>query len=133
MSLYKTDQNTGQTLFRAWGLPAWPDYETDYYRWRDCGIFALPERGSYVEIHMAMRPADRWRCREAVKDVLHMIGPRTVCAPVLVTSGHVCNLARKFGFRYEATVRMAFLDGTEGDVIMMFRRVNNGWDRQCHQ
>lgn len=127
--LKKIDARTGQALFRAWGLPGWPDYCTDYYRWRDCAVFALPDHGEYVEIHMAMRPYQRWRCRDAVCDVLGLIGDREIHAPILATSRHVCNLARKFGFKYEKTVLMEFMDGSTGEIILMIRRQDNGWNR----
>ncbi|AXF76613.1 hypothetical protein LU631_09305 [Erwinia tracheiphila] len=126
MNLQKIDALTGQALFRAWGLESWPDYDTDYYLWCDCGVFALPDHGDYVEIHMAMQSGQRWRCRDAVRDVLVRIGDREVRAPILATSRHVCNLAKKFGFAYEKTVLMEFLDGSTGEVVLMIKGKNNG-------
>ncbi|MCX8958316.1 hypothetical protein EHW66_08890 [Erwinia psidii] len=120
--LQKIDALTGQALFRQWGLESWPDYDTDYYLWRDCGVFALPDRGDYIEIHMAMQIKQRWRCRDAVRDVLALIGKRDIHAPILSTSRHACNLARKSGFKYEKTMLMEFMNGTTGEVILMIKR-----------
>lgn len=125
----RIDTKTGCALMREYGLTSWPDVETRYYSWGGCAVFALPDCGEYVEIHMAMRRDERWRCRSAVADVLAMIGNREIHAPILMTSRHVRNLAQKFGFVYDSTILMEFAGGGVGEVILMIRRAENGRNR----
>lgn len=124
MTLRRIDSATGCALMREYGLTQWQDVDTTYYSWGGCAVFALPDCGEYVEIHMSMRPDQRHRCRDAVADVLALVGNREIRAPILATSRHVCNLARKFGFVYDSTVLMEFLDGSVGEVILMIKRQN---------
>ncbi|UAN49156.1 hypothetical protein KGP26_15245 [Serratia sp. JSRIV002] len=116
------DKITGSRLMRLWGVPSWPEIEADYLLWNGVGVFVLLDFGDHVDMHMAMKKGERHRCREAVADVLALIGPREVHAPILAECRHVCNLARKFGFEHERTERVEFTDGTSGDVILMIKR-----------
>lgn len=106
---------------RLWGVPSWPLIEGAYYLWEGCGIFVCMERGSHVDLHMAMRPKERRRCRDAVSDILNLIGNREIHAPIRTEHRQVCNLAHKFDFKYDKTVIMEFLDGSIGSVILMKR------------
>ncbi|MEY0957281.1 hypothetical protein AB7188_00050 [Providencia rettgeri] len=116
------DKVTGSQLMRLWGVPSFPEIDADYLLWNGVGVFVLLDFGTHVDMHMAMKKGDRHRCRDAVSDVLALIGDREIHAPILATSKHVCNLARKFNFEYERTERMTFTDGSVGDVILMIKR-----------
>ncbi|MGP1205309.1 hypothetical protein ACJ8J6_01250 [Serratia sp. CY47279] len=116
------DKVTGARLMRLWGVPSFPEIDADYLLWNGIGVFVLLDFGSHVDMHMAMKKGERHRCREAVSDVIDLIGNREIHAPILAECRHVCNLARKFDFEYERTERMEFTDGTYGDVILMIKR-----------
>lgn len=113
---------------RLWGIPSWPDVLADYFLWRGCGVFACMDFGSHVDLHMAMRRGERRYCREAVTDILSLIGDREIRAPILEDSQHVCNLARKFGFVETWRGSTEFTDGRTGGLIIM-TRFKNGRDR----
>lgn len=119
--LTKIDALTGQGLMRLWGVPSFPLVEGGHLLWNGVGIFVCIDFGDHVDLHMAMKPGERHRCRDAVSDVLAMIGDREIHAPIRVEHKQVCNLARKFDFKYEGTVIMEFLDGSIGNVIIMKR------------
>lgn len=119
--LTKIDALTGQGLMRLWGVNSWPDLVADYWLWDGCGVFVTIDEGDHVDLHMAMKKSERHRCRLAVSDVLQMIGRRVIYAPILMSSKHVCNLAKKFGFRHEWTKVVEFIDGTTGELILMKR------------
>lgn len=116
------DKITGSRLMRLWGVPSWPEIDADYLLWNGVGVFVLLDFGEHVDMHMAMKMCERHRCRDAVADVLALIGQREVHAPILAECRHVCNLAKKFGFVHECTKRVEFIDGTSGDVILMIKR-----------
>ncbi|AIN19822.1 hypothetical protein ACIOG3_04005 [Yersinia rochesterensis] len=121
--LTKIDALTGQALMRLWGVPSWPDiFNAHYFLWAGVGVFSLIDHGTHVDLHMAMKCGERHRCRDAVTDILKRIGNREIHAPILMSSKHVCNLARKFGFEHSGIIRMEFTDGTFGDVILMIKR-----------
>ncbi|KGD75279.1 hypothetical protein HA49_08595 [Tatumella morbirosei] len=126
--MQRLDAVTGSQLMRLWGVPLWPDLEADYLLWRDCGIFVCMDFGDHVDLHMAMRKGDRHKCRDAVSDVLSVIGDREVRAPILEESKHVCNLARKFGFVETWRGNTEFTDGRTGGLIIM-TRFKNGRNR----
>jgi hypothetical protein len=119
--LQKIDALTGQGLMRLWGVPSWPGVGGDYWLWHGVGVFIVIEKGAHVDLHMAMKKGERHRCRDAVADVLALIGPREIHAPIRIEHKQVCNLARKFGFHFDGVVIMEFLDGSIGNVIMMKR------------
>lgn len=119
--LTKIDALTGQGLMRLWGVPSFPLVEGDHLLWNSVGIFVCMDFGDHVDLHMAMKPGERYRCRDAVSDVIELIGDREIHAPIRVEHKQVCNLARKFDFKYEGTVIMEFLDGSFGNVIIMKR------------
>ncbi|WFQ80099.1 hypothetical protein PXH59_02650 [Xenorhabdus sp. SF857] len=117
----KIDMITGSQLMRLWGVPSWVNYPADYYLWQGCGVFVVIERGDYAELHMAMRKQDRYRCRDAVADILSLIGNRTIHAPILSVSKHVCNLAKKFGFHLQADDMVELIDGRREQLFLMVR------------
>lgn len=119
--LQKIDALTGQGLMRLWGVPSWPDVGGNYWLWHGVGVFVVIEKGAHVDLHMAMKKGERHRCRDAVADVLALIGQREIHAPIRVEHKQVCNLAHKFGFQFDGVVIMEFLDGSVGNVIMMKR------------
>lgn len=84
--------------------------------------------GSHVDLHMAMRKGDRHLCREAVSDILNIIGDRVINAPILEEKKHVCNLAKKFGFVETWRGQTEFIDGRIGGLIIMTRG-NHGRNR----
>lgn len=116
------DKITGSRLMRLWGVQSFPEIDADYLLWNGVGVFVLLDFGDHVDMHMAMKKGERHRCRDAVADVLAMIGSREVHAPILAECRSVCNLALKFGFVHERTEPMEFTDGTVGDVILMIKR-----------
>lgn len=120
--MFKIDALTGSALMRLWGVPSWPTVEGDYWLWHGIAILVVIDRGPYVELHMAMKQGERHRCRDAVSDVLDVIGKREIRALIRIEHRQVCNLARKFNFEYDCTLIMEFLDGTIGEVIQMIRR-----------
>ncbi|HFV9294517.1 TPA: hypothetical protein ACIAIE_004393 [Serratia fonticola] len=116
------DKITGSRLMRLWGVPSFPEIDADYLLWNGVGVFVLLDFGDHVDMHMAMKKGERHLCRDAVADVLALIGPREIHAPILAECRHVCNLARRFGFEHGRTERVEFTDGTSGDVILMIKR-----------
>lgn len=127
MNLQKIDALTGQALFRLWGVPSWPPIPVSYWLWARCGIFATIELGDHVDLHMAMQPGQRWRCRDAVRDVLALIGNREIHAPIRIEHKQVCNLAKKFGFRETWRGEVEYIDGSKGSLILM-KRYPNEWN-----
>ncbi|MBD2782401.1 hypothetical protein [Xenorhabdus szentirmaii] len=117
----KIDSITGSQLMRLWGVSSWVDYTADYYLWQGCGVFVVIERDSHVELHMAMKKDARHRCRDAVTDVLSLIGNRVIHAPILCASKHVCNLARKFGFHLQSDNVVKLIDGRSEQLFLMVR------------
>jgi hypothetical protein len=126
--LQKIDALTGQGLMRLWGVPSWPGVGGDYWLWHGVGVFVVIEKGAHVELHMAMKKGERHRCRDAVADVLALIGQREIHAPILIQSKHVCNLAKKFGFVETFRGVVDFIDGSSGELILMKRYANG---RHC--
>lgn len=118
------DMITGSQLMRIWGVSSWPNVQANYFLWNSCGVFVCLDFGSHVDLHMAMRQGDRHRCREAVSDVLSIIGNREIRAPILEESRHVCNLAKKFGFIETWRGNAEFTDGRHGGLIIMTRYKN---------
>lgn len=122
--LMKIDALTGQGLMRLWGVPSWPDIpNTHYFLWRGVGVFALIDHGTHVDLHMAMKRGERHLCRDAVEDILQVIGKREVHAPIRIEHKHVCNLARKFGFQEMWRGEVTYLDNSTGELIMMRKSV----------
>lgn len=121
--LTKIDALTGQGLMRLWGVHSWPSIDADYQMWNNAGIFALIDHGDHVDIHMAMKKGERHRCRDAVSDILNLIGNREIHAIIRIEHKQVCNLARKFDFKFDEVIVMEFLDGSIGNVIVMKRGV----------
>jgi hypothetical protein len=121
--LTNIDALTGQALMRLWGVPSWPDFDADYWLFDSCGVFVTIDHGSHVDLHMAMKPGERHRCRDAVADVLTMIGDREVHALIEMQYRRVANLARKMGFRHEGEFTGVRLDGSVTNVIKMVRYV----------
>jgi len=118
------DKITGSQLMRLWGVPSWPDIDGDYLLWNGVGIFVCLDFGTHVDLHMAMKPGERHRCRDAVSDVLTLIGRREVHAPIRIEHRQVCNLARKFGFKETWRGVVEYIDDTKGELIMMTRSAN---------
>lgn len=119
--IQKVDALTGQGLMRLWGVHSWPDAVGDYWLWHGVGVFVVIEKGDHVELHMAMKRSERRHCREAVADILAIIGNREIHAPIRVEHKQVCNLAFKFGFQFDGVYIMEFTDGTIGNIILMIR------------
>ncbi|MBY8080674.1 hypothetical protein KW484_05695 [Vibrio fluvialis] len=119
--LNRIDRYTGSQLMHLWGVHAWPLVKGNYYLWNDSGVFVVIERGKYVELHMAMKIGERHRCREAVTDILNLIGNREVWALISVTRKHVCNLAKKFGFIETWRGHALLFDGSIDETILMKR------------
>ncbi|CDG98049.1 hypothetical protein [Xenorhabdus bovienii] len=117
----KIDTITGSQLMRLWGVPSWVDYPADYYLWQGCGVFVVIERGEHVELHMAMKKGERHRSSDAASDILSLIGNRVIHAPILSTSKHVCNLARKFGFHLQSDDVVELIDGRREQLFLMVR------------
>lgn len=115
------DKITGSRLMRLWGVPSWPEIDADYLLWNGVGVFVLLDFGDHVDMHMAMKKGERHRCRDAVADVLALIGPREIHAPILAECRHVCNLARKFGFVETFRGVVEFIDSSTGELILMKR------------
>ncbi|TNL13808.1 hypothetical protein CYD30_01010 [Kosakonia cowanii] len=122
------DPLTGSQLMRLWGIPSWPDVAISYWLWDGCACFATYDHASHVDLHMAMRPGDRHRCREAVAEMLELIGEREIHAPIRIEHKQVCNLARKFGFVEAWRGEFEFIDDTTGTLILM-KRQPHGRDR----
>ena len=121
--LTNVDALTGQGLMRLWGVPSWPDFDADYWLFDGCGVFVTIDHGSHVDLHMAMKPGERHRCRDAVSDVLDLIGNREIHALIEENYRRVSNLARKMGFEHECEFDGVRLDGTVTNVIKMVRYV----------
>lgn len=121
--LTNIDALTGQRLMRLWGVPSWPDFDASYWLWDGCGVFVTIDHGDHVDLHMAMKPGERHRCRDAVADVLGMIGDREVHALIEDQYKQVTNLAKKMGFRHEGMFTGERLDGSVTKVIKMVRFV----------
>ena len=119
--MQRLDAVTGSQLMKVWGVPSWPDIDADYLIWRDCGVFACLDFGDHVDLHMAMRRDSRHLCREAVKDILSLIGNREIHAPIRIEHKQVCNLAKKFGFNEVWRGSVEYIDVTTGELILMKR------------
>lgn len=115
------DALTGQGLMRVWGVPSFPLVNGDYLLWNRAGIFVCMDFGDHVDLHMAMKPGERHRCREAVRDILALIGNREIHAPIRIEHKQVCNLARKFGFIETWRGGVEYIDDTSGELILMKR------------
>lgn len=115
------DKVTGSQLMRLWGVPSWPEVDGDYLLWNGVGIFVCMDRGSHVDLHMAMKPGERHRCRDAVSGVLALIGDREIHAPIRLEHKQACNLARKFGFTETQRGTVQYIDGSVGTLILMKR------------
>lgn len=121
------DAVTGSQLMRLWGIPSWPDFGADYWLWNGCCLFSTIDHGDHIDLHMAMRPGERHRCRDAVNDMLEMIGSREVHAPIRFEHRQVCNLAKKFGFVETWRGDVEYIDNTKGVLILM-KRFKDGRD-----
>lgn len=119
--LTQIDALTGQGLMRLWGVPSFPLINADYLLWRGVGVFVCLDFGYHVDLHMAMKPGERHRCRDAVSDVLALIGNREIHAPIRIEHKQVCNLARKFGFIETWRGVVEYIDDTSGELILMKR------------
>lgn len=115
------DKVTGSQLMRLWGVPSWPEIDGDYLLWNGVGLFVCLDFGDRVDLHMAMKPGERHRCRDAVSDVLQLIGNREIHAPIRIEHKQVCNLARKFGFIETWRGVVEYIDNTGGELILMTR------------
>lgn len=122
--LTQIDALTGQGLMRLWGVPSFPLVDADYLLWEAVGIFVCMDFGDHVDMHMAMKPGERHRCRDAVAEVLSLISNREVHAPIRIEHKHVCNLARKFGFIETWRGVVEYIDDTRGELILMKRFAN---------
>lgn len=109
---------------RLWGIPSWPDVDLRYLMWDGCACFATFDHGDHVDLHMAMKPGERHKCRDAVTSVLEVIGDREIHAPIRIEHKQVCNLARKFGFVETWRGQFEFIDDTTGTLILMKRHPN---------
>ena len=125
--LTQIDALTGQGLMRLWGVPSFPLVEADYLLWEGVGIFVCMDFGNHVDMHMSMKPGERHRCRDAVAEVLSLIGNREIHAPIRLEHKQVCNLARKFGFIETWRGVVDYVDDTSGELILM-KRFANGRD-----
>ncbi|MEQ9869200.1 hypothetical protein ABRP77_07945 [Pectobacterium odoriferum] len=121
--LTQIDALTGQGLMRLWGVPSFPLVDGDHLLWNSVGIFVCMDFGDHVDLHMAMMPKARHWCRDAVADVMALIGNREVHAPIRIEHKRVCNLARKFGFIETWRGVVEYIDGTSGELILMKRHV----------
>ncbi|MEI7219125.1 hypothetical protein WCT79_19195 [Pectobacterium carotovorum] len=119
--LTQIDALTGQGLMRLWGVPSFPLVGGDHLLWNGVGIFVCMDFGDHVDLHMAMMPKARHWCRDAVSDVLALIGNREIHAPIRIEHKQVCNLARKFGFVETWRGVVEFIDDTSGELILMKR------------
>lgn len=99
--LTNIDALTGQALMRLWGVESWADPGAEYALWNGCCVFAVVEQGTFIDLHMAMKRSERIRCRNAVSELLDVIGGREIRAPIISSNKSVCNLARNMGFHYE--------------------------------
>ncbi|WP_312412264.1 hypothetical protein [Pseudescherichia sp.] len=115
------DKVTGSQLMRLWGVTSWPETEGDYLLWRGVGIFVCLDFGDHVDLHMAMKPGERHLCRDAVADVLDLIGNREIHAAIRIEHKQVCNLAKKFGFIETWRGEVEYVDDTRGKLILMKR------------
>ncbi len=119
--MHQIDTLTGSQLMRLWGVESWPHVGGSYYLWNGVGVFVVIERGGYVELHMAMKKGEPHKCRNAVTDIISLIGGREIWAQISESRKHVCNLATKFGFietwRGDATL----FDGATDKTILMKR------------
>lgn len=122
--LTQIDALTGQALMRLWGVHSFPLVEADYLLWESVGIFVCMDFGDRVDMHMAMKPGERHRCRDAVSEVLSIIGNREIHAPIRIEHKRVCNLARKFGFIETWRGVVDYVDDTRGELILMKRFAN---------
>ena len=123
----RIDTLTGSQLMRLWGVPSWPQIDADYWLWDGCGVFVTIDHGDHVDLHMAMRPADRRKCRDAVRDILSHIGNREIHAPIRIEHKQVCNLAKKFGFVECWRGQVEYIDDSTGTLILM-KRFRDGRD-----
>ncbi|EKO3929552.1 hypothetical protein GAW91_000134 [Vibrio fluvialis] len=119
--MHQIDSLTGSQLMRLWGVESWPQVVGSYYLWNGVGVFVVIERGAHVELHMAMKNGERHKCRDAVADVLSLIGDREVWAQISTTRKHVCNLAKKFGFVEVWRGCATLFDGSKDETILMKR------------
>lgn len=119
--MIRIDKKTGSQLMRLWGVLSWPEIDAEYWLWHGCCIFVTIDHGDSVDLHMAMRQSDRRRCRDAVSDMLHKIGNRTVNAPIRIEHKQVCNLAKKFGFTEYWRGIVEYIDDSRGELILMKR------------
>lgn len=121
--MFEIDKVTGSQLMQLWGVDDWPLVDGDYFLWNGVGVFVVRDHASYVELHMAMKKDERKRCREAVTDILNLIGQREVWAQIKAERKHVCNLAKKFSFVETWRGKAKFVGGEVDDVILMKRYV----------
>ncbi len=119
--LTQVDDLSGQALMRLWGVPSFPRVEADYLLWEGVGIFVCMDFGDHIDMHMAMKPGERHRCRDAVAEVLSLIGNREIHAPIRIEHKQVCNLARKFAFKEVWRGDVEYVDDTRGELILMKR------------
>lgn len=122
--LTKIDALTGQGLMRLWGVPSFPEVDGDYFLWDGVGVFVCMDFGDRVDLHMAMKAGERHRCRDAVSEVLSIIGDREIHAPIRIEHKQACNLARKFGFAETWRGVVEYVDDTSGELILMKRYAN---------
>nr|WP_319552451.1 hypothetical protein [uncultured Vibrio sp.] len=121
--MHRIDRLTGSQLMRLWGVSSWPNVDGDYFLWNGAAVFALRDRGDYVEIHMAMKKGERHKCREAVSDALSVIGKREVHALIESQYKHVRNLAKNMGFTHHSEFEGLRKDGSVTKVIKMVRYI----------
>lgn len=130
IELRKVPEDYGATLFRAWGVPEWPEnIVCTYWLWEESGIFAINanEEGG-LDGHMAMRPGHRHKVREALASFMHEFGGVPIRAPILPGHERVQNALRRFGFVAYAPQQVELITGEKVSMIFM-RRPPDG--RHC--
>lgn len=86
------------SIFHKWGLPDFVDDGFEYEIWEGVAIFAHRhhEKHDCEEIHMAMDPKHRHRCRDAVKYMQSK--HKRILAICLIGNVRIKNLLSKCGF-----------------------------------
>lgn len=87
-------------------------------------VFIISDINGYSAcIHFAARPNTYWLTREfgngLMSFVFFALGLSRLTAPIRASNERSLDVARKYGFVYEGTMRKAFPDG-EGCVLLSF-------------
>jgi len=102
---------------RKYGVDEFPDISANFFSWCGCGVVCLIDKGSYSEIHIAMKKGSRHLSRDMLKDAIIKAG-KPLLALIDVKYKNVCNVAKKVGFKMVGKMRCR-VAGQPKEVIEM--------------